>query len=551
MALPRVCHNKASNVAFTRVVGGLAKSCAPNLHLERLTLRVIQRPIVHIVGPKRSGFPLERRNRTQFHVAPHQFSVDSFCCGQPFFFVCVAFQMLQLATWTTEDELVACAGGDVSADAYRRRLRNSSQELFFGRPLHTPPEPLIRRRKKHSNRAVIEYISFKHLFRERLCFLCGGSIADWSLIGGGYQANWFAALLKDVFPLVMCEACFRVELDRQNPSQVTLVGMAVLPQIHCVSMRQVHRERFLLDLHHNHTRKDGVVDLDQLRSFLSHDEIHELVYVKRILFRTLVLRAQHVVGVSYCVFRPTAGCGVIVSLSRQQAHPRNVVGFMMDTQVEVVFPSSYLPAVRRRVADFFWLRDRLERHLSCMCPQALWRIPLLPQADIILGFFSEEFLNTRIASLHAFLVNVALDDEMRACPAVPAFFKPAFSVAKAIAETTMEEDEKRSVQLVRAIPEPSEWHQDYQDLRLKSRLKTLDQCRVSSYKLNKALLGLFHEDCGKLEVEKLHDDEDHFLSQLGEASYRTSNLRNFVENQVKVAQLQDAWWRHVLDMLNV
>ena len=114
------------------------------------------------------------------------------------------------------------------------RLKGKSREIRFVRTL--------RKDQK------VAYVSFrawkqKHDTRE-LCPLCGRErkMPLWTLLGGRYYASTtagaWAALLRQVLPIVMCEACYRGAFEsRDRPHRE--VGVAVLPLLTSTTFQKI------------------------------------------------------------------------------------------------------------------------------------------------------------------------------------------------------------------------------------------------------------------------------------------------------------------------
>lgn len=325
--------------------------------------------------------------------------------------------MLRFETWTKESEILQRFQEENEKLKIKSVLDEASQFLSGPcRPIYKIPRPLIKRKTKENE---IEYIHQDFCWKPRICYCCGCNISSWTLFGGGYEENWFAAILRETLPIVICETCFRVNFLKE-PDPVVEVGIAVLPEVEKRSTRSLEVERYIISKRKEFARTNNPVSLDKLTT----QEI-SFYLAAQVLFRYYQIDANEIL-VLYS-FTKIRDEGITIYLSKKQTSLLGVLGFVEDTQVEVC---SNFSKVIRKLQDFHWLEFHL-RNLDSS-------LPFLISSPLILGYFNESFFETRVQTLVDFLKFVCLNEPWKSALPLRLFFRPAFDVAKAIVETERE-----------------------------------------------------------------------------------------------------------------
>ena len=236
--------------------------------------------------------------------------------------------------------------------------------------------------------------------RHRLCCLCGQVLIEWSLIGGGYGTNWFAALLREALPVAMCERCFRQGFYYTS-SNVEMVGIAVLPDVEVRSVRMNEIEKFLVNCRRSYGRGDF-----SCKKFLSNSEIFDLVE------RGIIHRSIHISRVR----------GKVSVLYNFEQKADDGLSLQVDPQSRTVFVECYQTGWKctRQFEDFVWLRA----NLIPLCNDAIAQnLPSLP-FDFIIG-------KDVVSGLGKFLRYTCVHEPFCSSSALSAFLRPGMAIGRA------------------------------------------------------------------------------------------------------------------------
>ena len=272
------------------------------------------------------------------------------------------------------------------------------------------------------NNNILQFSDHFQIFQNmpRKCMLCGGEHTNWELIGGGYEENWFAALLREAFPVVICELCFRTSFYKYEIAES--VGIAILPDVEMRSLRTLQIEKFLVDARRKYGSQAFSID-----GHLSICEVDDLVK-NRLLFRSIQISSDvHTLQVMFS-FTPIPSDGILVSLSRFQTSIENIFGFSLDTVMEISCASTKYKCTRT-LDDFVWLRNQLNNRLQQTCESQL--LPYLPQEQYI-GRFDERFLEIRVLAVENFLRLVCTTTCLNSSKALLTFLRSGFVIGRAV-----------------------------------------------------------------------------------------------------------------------
>jgi hypothetical protein len=356
------------------------------------------------------------------------------------------------------------------------------------------------------------------------CFVCGRRFDTWMLIGGGYDDNIYAAVLRESLPVVTCEVCFRKCFYGDN--EVEEVGIAVLPDVIRRTNRSIEIEKYLFN------RKRSCTDqCFNPSEQLSSAEITCLLKEKRI-FRAIDIDVE--LGTVQLLYSfaeiPNEGLYLFVA-----DPPENRLSD--DLLIEVFCLTSRLRC-RHPVRDFFWLYDRLSREVYNVYKE----LPLISRnytgslstvADIA-------YTNLQISNLEQFLRFVCVVNPYCQSPTLHSFFRSGFAIARALIEVEDEENaEFRSF--------GARVSQKSDQLRLISQsIKKISKITNSVHALTESIRNEMISTC---------DREKHFVGNrlFSTVSFQELNIESiegFVNSQIACVQEEQKQWIHVNDFLH-
>jgi len=370
----------------------------------------------------------------------------------------------------------------------------------------------------------------------RSCYLCGSPFEQWALIGGGYEDNWFAALLREAFPIAICESCFRRSFYKVSGTES--VGLAVLPCVEARSLRALEIEKFLLAAKRSHG--SGSFEADH---FLGGDEIAVLV-ADSVIYRAVFIDSRYgTVRVKY-TFNPVVNEGLDVRLSRTQPEWLSGIAFGFVPEMRVEMVSSVSDYVREReVKDFYWLRDKF-----MLIPGSDQTLPLL-STPLVLGEDLEAPMSNYLGNLRDFLCLACTTEPFRSSRALQAFFRPGFAVGRAVVDV---QDE--AMLMSRGAFGPPLTLAPYQDIasklnRVLDRLVALKAASEASQQLHQELVGQFARNLETIPLAKQ-------LRSLKRPPVATMtdfvpvDVLSFVQDQIDVARANAEYWEELADFLH-
>ena len=96
-------------------------------------------------------------------------------------------------------------------------VRRSKQPLLGGDVVYVAVEHWVDPGRTASDvKGSAVSASAAHKASARGCSLCGDAISEWSLLGGGYNDDRWAAVLRVALPLIMCEVWFPGQCARMQ-----------------------------------------------------------------------------------------------------------------------------------------------------------------------------------------------------------------------------------------------------------------------------------------------------------------------------------------------